>query len=91
MDIGYDKSISDKQMQSAIDFVVDDDPTTTGFLVQALTPLYRTFSALSGEDAIGFYASHPPDLVILDLHMPVLDGLLTNKMLKAKPSMLVIT
>jgi diguanylate cyclase (GGDEF)-like protein len=88
MNEGYDKSISDKQMQRAIVLVVDDDPATTDFLVQALTPFYRTFSALSGEDAIGFCASHAPDLVILDLHMPILDGLLTCKMLKAIPSML---
>jgi DNA-binding response OmpR family regulator len=88
MNDGYDKAISDKQMQRAIVLVVDDDPTTTDFLVQALTPFYRTFSALSGEDAIGFCASHAPDLVILDLHMPVLDGLLTCKMLKAIPNML---
>ena len=81
-------SISDTEMLSAIVLVVDDDPTTADFLVQALSPLYRTFSALSGEDAIGFCATLVPDLAILDLHMPFLDGLLTGKMLKSIPSML---
>jgi diguanylate cyclase (GGDEF)-like protein len=81
-------SISDTEMLSAVVLVVDDDPTTTEFLVQTLSPYYRTFSAHSGEDAIGFCATHAPDLVILDLHMPVLDGLLTCKMLKAIPSMI---
>jgi diguanylate cyclase (GGDEF)-like protein len=85
---GNSLSISDAQLLGAIVLVVDDDPTTTDFLVQALSPYYRTFSAHSGEDAIGFCANHAPDLVILDLHMPVLDGLFTCKMLKAIPSML---
>jgi diguanylate cyclase (GGDEF)-like protein len=85
---GNSLSISDTEMLSAIVLVVDDDPTTTDFLVQALSPYYRTFCAQSGEDAIGFCAALVPDLVILDLHMPVLDGLLTCKMLKSIPSML---
>jgi diguanylate cyclase (GGDEF)-like protein len=85
---GNSSSISDTEMLSAVVLVVDDDPTTVDFLVQALTPYYRTFSALSGEDAIGFCAAHAPDLVILDLHMPILDGLLTCKMLKAIPNMI---
>jgi len=85
---GNSLSISDTEMLRAVVLVVDDDPATADFLVQALTPYYRTFSAHSGEDAIGFCAIHAPDLVILDLHMPELDGLFTCKMLKAIPSML---
>ena len=85
---GDSLSMSDTEMLNAVVLVVDDDPTTADFFVQALSPYYRTFSAHSGEDAIGFCAAHAPDLVILDLHMPVLDGLLTCKMLKAIPRML---
>ena len=85
---GNSLAISDTQLLGAIVLVVDDDPTTANFLVQALSPYYRTFSAHSGEDAIGFCVNHAPDLVILDLHMPILDGLFTCKMLKAIPSML---
>jgi diguanylate cyclase (GGDEF)-like protein len=87
MNDGYTLSISDIEMQRAVVLVVDEDSTAANFLVQALSPFYRTFSAYSGEDAIGFCASHAPDLVILDLHMPVLDGLLTCKILKAIPKM----
>lgn len=87
MNGGNSLPISDSEMLSAVVLVVDDDPTTADFLVQTLTPYYRTFSANSGEDAIGFCVTHAPDLVILDLHMPVLDGLLTCKMLKAIPNM----
>lgn len=81
-------SISNTQLMGAIVLIVDDDPTEAEFLVQVLSPYYRTFSAHSGEDAIGFCAIHAPDLVLLDLHMPILDGLFTCKMLKAIPSMI---
>lgn len=87
MDNSNAKPNSDPKVQSAIVLVVDNNPTTAEFLVLALQPHYRTFSAFSGEDAIGFCVSHAPDLVILDLHMDGLDGLLTCKMLKAIPSM----
>jgi diguanylate cyclase (GGDEF)-like protein len=80
-------NITDAQLQCAVVLVVNDDPTTTEFLVQALSPFYRVFSAESGEDAIGFCAMHAPELVILDLFMPDLDGLLTCKMLRSIPSM----
>jgi diguanylate cyclase (GGDEF)-like protein len=79
---------NDTELLHAIVLIVDDNLTTSEFLEQALSPFYRVFTAHSGEDAIGFCAINAPDLVILDLHMPVLDGLLTCKMLKAIPSML---
>jgi diguanylate cyclase (GGDEF)-like protein len=85
---GTSLSISDSEMLRAIVLVVDDDPTTADFFVQALTPYYRTFSAHSGEDAIGFCSTHAPDLVLLDVHMPIVDGILTCKILKTIPSMI---
>ncbi|GAC20901.1 GGDEF domain-containing response regulator [Paraglaciecola arctica] len=85
---GISLSSSDSELLSAIILVVDNNPTTTDFLVKTLSPYFRVFSAGSGEDAIGFCVTHAPDLVILDLHMPVLDGLLTCKMLKTIPTML---
>ena len=78
---------SELKSRSAIVLIVDDNPATAEFLVLALQPHYRTFSAFSGEDAIGFCVSHVPDLVILDLHMDGLGGLLTCKMLRAIPGM----
>lgn len=74
-------------MQHTVVLVVDDDPTILDMFNQALSPHYRVFSAQSGEEAIGFCAQHAPDIVLLDLHMPELDGLMTCKMLKAIPNM----
>ncbi|MGS2721869.1 GGDEF domain-containing response regulator [Paraglaciecola aestuariivivens] len=87
MDSTAHSKAATNKTRSAIVLVVDDNPTTAEFLVLALQPHYRTFSALSGEDAIGFCVAHVPDLVILDQHMNNLDGILTCKMLKAIPGM----
>lgn len=46
--------ISEIEMLSAVVLVLDDNLAITEFLVQILSPYHRTFSANSGEDAIGF-------------------------------------
>jgi two-component system nitrate/nitrite response regulator NarL len=59
--------------------IVDDHPLTRGALSALLTQ--HTFSVVgeagSGEDAIELARSLQPDLVLLDLVMPGLDGLQT--------------
>ncbi|ONK15094.1 response regulator transcription factor [Streptomyces sp. MP131-18] len=56
--------------------VVDDDPTVTevvaGYLDRAGFTVDR---AADGRDALARAAAHPPDLVVLDLMLPGLDGL----------------
>ncbi len=41
-------------------------------------------SAANGREAIDLVARHHPDAILLDLHMPVLDGIETTKLLTEK-------
>jgi DNA-binding response OmpR family regulator len=64
--------------------VVDDDPAMLDFLTQRLTPEGFTVStASSGQDGINQAIDLPPDLILLDLRMPVADGEVVCKALRA--------
>lgn len=56
--------------------VVDDDPLVTRTLAGALaeTCEAQVWSAGSGEEGVRLAALHQPDLVLLDLDMPGVDG-----------------
>src|SRR5215472_3018047 len=63
--------------------VVDDDPNNVDYLEQELEGLgYRTISAHNGVEAIAIVRSSPPDIILLDIMMPIMDGFATCKLLK---------
>jgi CheY-like chemotaxis protein len=64
--------------------VVDDDP---GNLKLAVTVLqgagYEALSARSGAEGIAAARAHSPDLVLLDIQMPDMDGIATLRQMRA--------
>ena len=55
--------------------VVDDEPQIQRFLGHALTAAgYDTMLAASGQEALSRIAAHEPDLLILDLGLPDMNG-----------------
>jgi diguanylate cyclase (GGDEF)-like protein len=66
--------------------VVDDSPTQLDWLVQVLAKEgYAVATAADGKDAIRKVRSDPPDLVLLDMILPDLDGLEVLRIVKARP------
>lgn len=64
--------------------IVDDNPTNLKVLFSYLKQFgLRTFVAKSGEDAIKQVHRLPPDLILLDIMMPGMDGIETCQHLKA--------
>lgn len=56
--------------------IVDDDPAVREILSTQLTRLhYDTVSAADGEEAVALFKSEKPDLVLMDVMMPRMDGL----------------
>jgi two-component system cell cycle response regulator len=67
--------------------IVDDAPDNISLLrTMMLRQGYQTFVATSGERALEIAQRIQPDLVLLDIVMPGLDGLETCRRLKAQPS-----
>lgn len=65
--------------------VVDDDPDVRDSLRRSLTfEGYTVTMAPDGEQALASVATNRPDLVVLDLQMPVLGGLETCRRLRAQ-------
>ncbi|MFN3860522.1 MAG: HD domain-containing phosphohydrolase [Roseateles sp.] len=66
--------------------VVDDTPANLTLLAQVLKPEYRVQLAVSGAKALEICRRTPPDLIILDVMMPELDGYEVCRRLKADPA-----
>ena len=65
--------------------IVDDNSKVRGLIRLALDTRYVTIiECVDGVDALKAYAMHHPDLVLMDVYMPRLDGLAATKALKAK-------
>jgi diguanylate cyclase (GGDEF)-like protein/PAS domain S-box-containing protein len=72
--------------RSPLILTVDDDVTTRGFLRTSLEGAGLTvIEAASGEEAIRLFAEQRPELVLLDVAMPGLDGFATCAALRAMP------
>lgn len=65
--------------------VVDDQPVHLQLLMHTLSADYQVYMATSGEQALALCRSDPPDLVLLDVLMPGMDGFTVCKALKADP------
>ncbi|GFZ83452.1 PleD family two-component system response regulator [Rickettsiales bacterium] len=67
--------------------VVDDLPQNIKLLSAKLTAAYYdVFTADNGPDALGLVAENPPDIILLDVMMPKMDGFEVCRKLKANPS-----
>ncbi|MBI1924959.1 PAS domain S-box protein [Candidatus Poribacteria bacterium] len=66
--------------------VVDDDPRTVRLLYTVLTNAgYEVLKAYGGQEAIDLALSQAPDLMILDLMMPQVDGFTVIRRLSREP------
>ena len=69
---------------SSMILIVDDDPHIRQLLVFAFGRAgLDTIEAADGEDALAQVERHSPDLVVLDINMPRMDGLEVCRRLRA--------
>jgi diguanylate cyclase (GGDEF)-like protein len=66
--------------------IVDDVPTNIQVLAEALRLEYRVKVATNGIDALAIARQTPPDLILLDIMMPEMDGFEICRQLKSDPA-----
>jgi DNA-binding response OmpR family regulator len=71
--------------------VVDDEATIRDIVRRYLTADgFEVAEAADGDEALARFAAHPPDLVVLDVMMPGIDGLEVLRRLRARSDVYVI-
>lgn len=63
--------------------IADDDPGFRETIRGILEPYFSLFEASSGEEAIEIAEYQPIDIALLDMHMHLLNGLETLRILKS--------
>ena len=68
--------------------VVDDHADNRAVLIAMLGITgYRVLTAINGQEAITVTLHHQPDLILMDLAMPVMDGWSAITLLKQTPTL----
>ncbi|MGE4278930.1 MAG: two-component system response regulator [Magnetospirillum sp.] len=65
--------------------IVDDEPANIQILHAALSGMGAVQFARSGEQALKLAGTQPPEVVLLDVMMPGMDGLAVTRALRAEP------
>lgn len=65
--------------------IVDDDPTVLRLLRRLLFEDYSLAEAASGEEALAILPDFKPDLIMLDIMLPGMDGYETCRRIRAHP------
>ena len=71
--------------------IVDDEPTNVDMLSQELDDEgYKLLTAYDGEEALIKVQEHQPDLILLDVMMPKVDGFTVCRILKGSGKTVLI-
>src|SRR5262249_37467808 len=65
--------------------IVDDTPTNVAVVTGLLKDAFRTKVATSGQKALAIASAEKPDLILLDVMMPDMDGFEVCRRLKENP------
>jgi putative two-component system response regulator len=65
--------------------IVDDSPDSIAVISASLKAVYRVKVAITGEKALAIASDDAPDLILLDIMMPEMDGYETCRRLKLNP------
>jgi CheY-like chemotaxis protein len=77
----------DEPMSLKTILIVEDHPFNMDLLVQLLEDKYEVLTAVDGAEGLHAVERERPDLVLMDLSLPVIDGWEVARRLKAKEAL----
>ena len=71
--------------------VVEDQEDNRQIIRDLVTSVgYEMIEAVDGEQGVALAAQHKPDLILMDIQLPVLDGYEATRRIKAQPELKAI-
>jgi two-component system cell cycle response regulator DivK len=68
--------------------VVEDQADSRQIIRDMLAPTdYEIIEAENGEQALAAIAKQRPDLILMDIHLPIMDGYTATRRIKADPAL----
>ena len=67
--------------------IVEENELNVDLLVQLLEDEYKLITAHNGAEAVWLAEHEPPDLFLMDMAMPVMDGWEATRLIKAKDAL----
>lgn len=61
---------------------VEDTPDNRDVVTQMLGSMYDILTAVNGEDGLAMALEDPPDLILMDVSLPVMDGLTCTRRMR---------
>jgi len=82
----YGEDVKEGEILDGIILIADDDININKLFKYYLKTVFQgtVLSAFDGEDALNKCLSNSPDLLLLDIKMPIMDGITVIKELRAK-------
>jgi CheY-like chemotaxis protein len=84
---GRHRTITGKVRVRRSVLVVDDEPEVARLVGKILGKAYDVLVASDGEEGLARAAADKPDVILLDLNLPKLDGWEVCRLLKANPKL----
>lgn len=78
-----------KEQKNSLTVLLVEDTEDNRFMMRRLLEMtgYRVVEALNGEEAVKLAESETPQLILMDLSLPVIDGLAATRLIRKLPQL----
>ena len=78
-----------KEQEKLLTVLLVEDTEDNRFMMRRLLEMtgYRVVEALNGEEAVKLAESETPQLILMDLSLPVIDGLAATRLIRKLPQL----